>query len=92
MVHFEGKQAIVIWIIATRAVNSTVKRWETDVDDVKTLKDQADSATEKASPSSGLFGFAGSTLFQPGQKLFKPEASAFPFDPKSKDAKGDQAA
>jgi hypothetical protein len=92
MVHCDEKSLIVMQITVMWAGSGTAKRWETDVDDVKTPKDQADSAPEKASPSSGLFGFAGSTLFQPGQKLFKPEASAFPFDPKPKDAKGDQAA
>jgi hypothetical protein len=65
---------------------------ECGVTDVKIVKENGPPAEEKASPSSGLFGFAGTTLFQPGQALFKPEAAAFPFDPKAKDDKADKPA
>jgi hypothetical protein len=45
------------------------------VADVKTFKDEAKARDEKASPASGVFGFAGTTLFQPGQKLFKGDSN-----------------
>jgi hypothetical protein len=65
---------------------------ECGVTDVKIVKENGPPAEEKASPSSGLFGFAGTTLFQPGQKLFDPNAVPIPFDPKAKDAKPDKPA
>jgi hypothetical protein len=47
-------------------------------------KPKADEAVK--SPSSGIFGFAGPTLFQPGQSQFDPAKAAVPFKPEAKDA------
>ncbi len=35
----------------------------------------------KPSPTAGLFGFAGATSFQPGQKDYDPKAVKMPFEP-----------
>jgi hypothetical protein len=39
----------------------------------------------KSTPSAGVFGFAGTTLFQPGQRKFAPESAAQPKKPDAAD-------
>ena len=58
--------------------------------DVKTSKAEAKSEDNQARPATGLFGFAGSTLFQPGQPLFQPESGVAPYKPKAADDKADR--
>jgi hypothetical protein len=58
---------------------------EIAVADVKETKAKPDEAEEKAPPTSGLFGFPGTTLFQPGQSGFKPEDGTLPYKPAKRD-------
>ena len=58
--------------------------------DVKTSRAEANREDEQARPATGLFGFAGSTLFQPGQPLFQPETGVAPYKPKAADEKADR--
>jgi hypothetical protein len=55
------------------------------VTDVTPMKEDKAKPGEKDVPSKGIFGFAGSTLFQPGQPLFDPESGVLPFKPKGSD-------
>jgi hypothetical protein len=58
----------------------------------KTEAEAAKSASEaekrKATPSAGVFGFAGPTLFQPGQSKFAGGSQASVFKPESPDDTG----
>ncbi len=58
--------------------------------DVKPTKDSTKASDEAESPTSGIFGFAGTTLFQPGQKLFNPESQVLPYKPKAKGSDTDK--
>ena len=60
---------------------------ETSVTEVKPVEEKTDKAEaapphKEAAPASGMFGFAGSTLFQPGNSGFDPQAQHIPFKPK----------
>jgi hypothetical protein len=61
------------------------------VADVQSPKDGTKAADEAKSSTSGIFGFAGSTLFQPGQKLFNPESQVLPYKPGAKSSEPDKA-
>lgn len=41
--------------------------------DIKTVVAATAREEAQSRPATGLFGFAGTTLFQPGQPLFKAE-------------------
>ncbi len=44
-------------------------------------KDKTQFRKVKPQPTAGLFGFAGATSFQPGQKDYDPKAVKMPFEP-----------
>jgi hypothetical protein len=60
---------------------------DSDVTNANDTTDKAKFRKIKPSPTAGLFGFAGATSFQPGQKDYDPKAVKMPFEPEENDKK-----